>query len=130
MNYKKLINIYAKQKVDLGMSESYIAEQTCLSQPTVHRIFTGQHDKAAWNDMIEIGKVLGIELCPDGFRIKSAKKMVEEQAENLANIITRITQATSQMEGQGLSQTQKRKMVEEAKIRLLAGSRRKLWMEE
>lgn len=129
MYYAQLINLFAKQKADLGMSESYIAERAGLSQPTVHRIFSGKHNKTAWNDLIEIGHVIGVEINMEGIRITPAEKILDRQAEQIATHMTRIMQATSQLEGQGLAEKQQEKLKAENKLWLLAGSRKKLWME-
>ena len=60
MKYSQVSNILAERKLKLGMSENYIAKKSELSQPTVHRILSGKHKKAKFNDVLKIASVLGM----------------------------------------------------------------------
>lgn len=124
MNYFDVSNLMASQKSELGYSEAYIAKLSGVSQPTVHRILSGAHNRAAYEDVVKIAHVLQLYISVAG---EDPEDIIERRAQELAEEITRMTLATSQLEGQGFSEKEQRKFIHETKIKLLAGSRRKLW---
>ena len=130
MYYQKFVNILAERKLKLGMSEALIAERTSLSQPTVHRILSGKHDKAAWNDMIQIAEVLGLISGSMQFKFIPVEDILDNQATMLAKVLVGINQATNQLEAQGLNEDEKEKLIYQSKIKLLAGPRGYLWMDK
>ena len=129
MYYQKIINILAERKLKLGMSEALIAERASLSQPTVHRILSGKHHNAAWNDIIAIAEVLGLVSGSLKFEFQPIEDMLDNQATMLATAIVGINQATNQLEGQGLAPDEKEKLIYQSKLKLLTGPRGYLWME-
>ena len=129
MYYQKFVNILAERKLKLGMSESLIAHRASLSQPTVHRILSGQHHKTSWNDMIAIAEVLGLVSGSLDFKFQPVDEMLDNQATMLATAIVGINQATNQLEGQGLAPDEKEKLIYQSKLKLLTGPRGYLWME-
>ncbi len=126
MDYKTIANLLAHQKRELGMSEAYIGKMAHVSQPTVHRILSGKHDKAAWTDMVAIGKVLGISFSAI---VVPAENTREAKAAELAEMVTQRVQATSQMEGQGLSDIVQEKMRRQTLHELLAAPKGRLWQD-
>lgn len=126
MNYQYLANILAKQKHDLGMSEAYIAQQAGVSQPTVHRILSGRHNRAAWNDVAAIAGVLKIQIT---IQAEDPETILDRRAQAMAETMTRINRASNQLEGQGFSDSAKQKMTRETKA-WLRERPKKLWWEE
>lgn len=126
MYYKKLANILAKQKYDLSISEARIAAHTGLSQPTVHRILSGKHEGATWDDVVGIAHFLGIKIA---IETEDADKILDRKAQKLAEAITQINLATNQLEGQGFSKEQKEKFITETK-RWLLNEPKKIWLDD
>ena len=124
MDYKQIANLLAHQKHQLGMSEAYIGKTAHVSQPTVHRILSGLHDRAAWNDIVAIGKVLGVSFSA---LVVPAEDQIEARAEKIAKSIARKVEATSQLEGQGLSDRGQERLSRQTVHELIAGPRGKLW---
>ena len=59
--------------------------------------------------------------------IADEEELRERQAEQKAREIAKMVQGTMGLEGQGVSPEELEKLVRRNTIRLLAGSRRKLW---
>jgi transcriptional regulator with XRE-family HTH domain len=127
MDYKRIANILALQKRSLGLSEAALARLTGVSQPTVHRILSGQHERAAWADIVALSKVMGVSLT---VIVMPPQDILEEKAEAVATQLVGKNQATNQLEGQGLSDQTQKAMIRQTVHRLLAGSKSKLWLEE
>lgn len=127
MYYETIINVLADRKRKLGMTEAYIAKKAKISQPTVHRILSGQHKKAAWDDIIKIGAVLGMKCKTLQVEFEPIEEMLDYQAGMLASITVALNNATNQMEGQGFSLDEQNRLIFEAKSRWLSGTRRNIW---
>lgn len=126
MDYKQIANLLAHQKRQLGLSEAALAQMTGVSQPTVHRILSGRHERAAWADVVALAKVMGVVL---SVKVLPSAEMLEERAEAVATNLVKRTQATSQLEGQGLSDQKQKDMIRQTVHQLLAGSKSKLWLD-
>lgn len=124
MNYTTISGILGAQKTHLGLTEVQIARDTGISQPTVHRILSGRHHRAAWNDIAAIAHRLGVELIAES---NNAYAMIMRRAEEVAQDIVDATQATSQLEGQGFSDQKQEEFIQQTKAELLAGPKRRLW---
>lgn len=124
MNYTTISGVLAMQKRHLGLTEAQIARDTGISQPTVNRIFSGRHHRAAWNDIAAIAHRLGVEIIAES---NNAYAMIMRRAEEVAQDIAEATQATSQLEGQGFSEDKQAEFVHQTKAELLAGPKRRLW---
>ena len=127
MYYELLSNILAERKHQLGMSEAYIAREAGLSQPTVHRILSGVHPSASFNDIMMIAEVMGLKTESFSLEFEDITDMLTQQAEQLAKKYTDINNATNQMEGQGLMGSDKKRLGFGLKAALLGGVRRNLW---
>lgn len=127
MYYEVLSNILAERKRQLGMSEAYIAREAGLSQPTVHRILSGEHSSTSLNDIMMIAEVMGLKTETFQLEFEDVTDMLTQQAESLAKKYTDINNATNQMEGQGLTNADKKRLGFGLKAALLGGVRRNLW---
>lgn len=126
MHYNRLANLLAQQKQALGMTEAYIAARTGVSQPTVHRILSGKNKAAAWKDVIAIANVLGMAVT---VTITPPADILDRRAQDAAAEIARAARATSQLEGQGLSDSAQQELSRETAAWLRA-SPKKLWWDE
>ena len=84
MNYIEMVNLLSERKLKLGMSEAHIAARSKVSQPTVHRIFSGNHKNAGFEDMMTIAKVLGVEIQKYGPSIKTNIKPISDMLNDRA----------------------------------------------
>lgn len=131
MNYIDMANIMAERKAKLGMSEAYIAWRSGVSQSVVHRILSGKHPRAAFEDFLAIAKTLGLKerRVPSGFdlRWQSIPFMLEQRAKILAVVQAALVQGTSGLEGQAVSRQEQERLLMEYKNKLLAGPKKDLW---
>ena len=128
MLYHKIINALAAKRLDLGMSDVYIARHAGLSQPTVNRILSGQHKSARMDHIIAIAAVLGMECGISD--IADANRMRQDRAVKSAWKLAEATQATMALEGQGLGRKEREDLMARERLRLLAGPNSKLWTDE
>lgn len=123
----RLINRLTDRRVQLGMSEYHIAWRSGVSQPTIHRILSGENPQASLANVLAIADALGlaIEVSPH----MSVEEYRDWQADRKAGQIGAMTQATSALEGQGLDKETRKAIKERLKQKLLAGSPSALWSE-
>jgi transcriptional regulator with XRE-family HTH domain len=121
--FEKLEN----RRLELGLSQSVLAERSGVSLPTVHRILTGHGSAASVENIMAITDVLGMEL--EAVPRVGTKEILEQQARKKAEQLVRMVQGTSALEGQGVSGKQIGQMIKKTVQELMAGSRRRLWAE-
>lgn len=117
----------AERRQSLGMSLSALAQRSGVSLPTVQRILSGRHPSASFESIVAISQALGVvvELKEE----KSAHEFAREGAMEKARRLVKIVQGTSALEGQAVDADKIDELTDKASHALLAGSRRKLWMD-
>lgn len=121
--FEKLEN----RRLQLGLTQSALAERSSVSLPTVHRILSGHGSAASIENILAIAQVLEMEL--DAVPRVGTEEILERQARKKAEELVRMVQGTSALEGQGVSAKQIGRMINKTAEELLAGSRRRLWAE-
>jgi transcriptional regulator with XRE-family HTH domain len=118
------IHILDQRRRDLGLTAETLASLSGVSVATVKRILRGA-DGARWDNVVAVANALEmqVQLTP----ARSTSEVIESQAEAKADRAVRLTQATSALEAQGVSEEALRDMRGRAKLQLLRGSRRALW---
>ncbi len=109
------------------MSDYHIAQRSGVSQPTVHRILSGENPEASFAKIIAIAEALGIKITVHDEKTVSGLR--ENQAYLKAGKSVDMTQGTSALEGQGLDPAELMEARERLKQKLLAGSAKNLWSE-
>ena len=131
MDYLAIVNVLAERKLKLGMSEAYIARRAKVSQSVTHRILTGKHNRAAYDDVMSIAKILGLRSSKilNGIKYEwdNIFDMREYRAETLAVVTMSLTQSTSGLENQSIDEQEKKRLINEYKAKFLSGPNKDLW---
>ena len=112
---------------ELGLSQSVLAERSGVSMPTVQRILSDHSLAASFENTVAIAQAMGMQL--DAVPIFPAHEILEQQARKKAERLVGMVQGTSALEAQAVSTQHIGQMVKKTIQELLAGSRRRLWME-
>ncbi|MDX1964561.1 MAG: helix-turn-helix transcriptional regulator [Pirellulales bacterium] len=121
MNIQQQLN---DRKRNLRMSLRDISRRSGVSRPTLNRLFAG-NEAISSKAIAAVAQALGCELTI--LPCQETNLMLKEQALRKARQLADITQATSALEGQGLTTDEYEALVEQTYIQLMAGSKRKLW---
>jgi transcriptional regulator with XRE-family HTH domain len=111
----------------LGITYSMLAQRTGIHQVTVQRILSGRHAQAGFSHVAAIAAALGAPIIFD--KDAGIEELRERQAWQKAKRLVGMIQATSALEGQGLTAESQRQMTRRIAHQLLAGSRANLWSE-
>lgn len=112
------------QRRALGMTFADLSRRSGVPQPTVKRILGGGDQQAEFRNVVAIAEALGMTL---QIRCEQPEAMREREARRKAEIVTRMAQATSALEGQAVNDEVFERLVQRAAAQLLSGSRRRLW---
>jgi len=108
----------------LGISYPTLSSLTNIPVSTLKRIFADNSTNASLANILAIANALGLSLTFDETDIDTVR---ENQARKKARRLVAMVQATSALEGQGVSEKHIERMIEQTVHELLAGSSRKLW---
>jgi transcriptional regulator with XRE-family HTH domain len=115
-----------RRRKELGMTLDVLAKRSDLSRATVCRLLSGAHVHADFLHIVYLAKALGIDV---EFKPTPVDDLVEQQAERQSRRLVGMVQGTMGLESQAVQAEEVARMERDARRRLLAGSRRKLWVE-
>jgi transcriptional regulator with XRE-family HTH domain len=125
--FRFTLELLTDRRRELGITHAMIAAHSGVSEPTVKRILGGRMEEASFANVMAIAGALGISI--KVFEA-DAHDMRVRQARSKAERIAKMVQATSGLEGQGLDDSDYRRLVERTFHQLMAGSDRKLWSDD
>lgn len=122
-----LISKLESRRQQLGMSCAEVAARSGLGLRTVQRILTG----SANPELSTLEKLAHAMSATVGFDLLGPDPDIvrQAQAQRKAAQLVSLTQGTSALEAQAVSQDALNRMKEQTAMRLLCGSRRRLWAE-
>jgi transcriptional regulator with XRE-family HTH domain len=121
----ELIRFLDRRRRQLGMSRSVLAERSGISLPTVHRILAGDRHSPRLSSVLALASALGVRLGCD--EESTADELRQKQAWLKAKRLVGMVQGSAALEGQGLDEETRERMVQQTVHELLAGSRRRIW---
>ena len=124
---RTLFETLETRRRELGLSQAVLAGRSGVSLPTVHRILSGHGSAASVENILAMARVLGMNL--EAVPTIASEEILTQQARSKAEKLVGMVQATSALEGQGVSNNQLRQMIKKTIQELLTGSRRRLWAE-
>jgi transcriptional regulator with XRE-family HTH domain len=125
MELQELTRQLEQRRKQLGMSCSAVATRSKLGLRTVQRALSSK-ETPEFHTLEKIAGALGasIRVGIEGPGVDAVKR---KQAEGKAARLVSLTQGTSALEAQAVSQDALTRMKEQTVMRLLCGSPRKLW---
>jgi transcriptional regulator with XRE-family HTH domain len=109
----------------LGMTVDALARRSKVSRATVQRILSGDNASASFQNVIAVAGALGLNANFDP--VADDREFLEQQAQKKAKYLVGIVQGTMALEAQGVGPSEVNRMVRETTLKLLSGSKRKLW---
>ncbi len=123
--FSELVRFLDRRRNQLGVTYQALAERSGVSLPTVSRILGGGQQSANLSTVLAIARVLGVRLNFDAE--SDVDDLLERQARQKAERLVGMVQGSSALEGQGLDEATRERMVRRTVHELRAGSKRKLW---
>ena len=124
MEIYKFINELQERRRQLGMPYRVLAERSNIGINTVQRVMNGK--TAGFMDTgFAIANSLG--WCITSGKKKNIRALLKQQARRKAQQIIKLAQGTAALEGQGINDKVKKDIENEFVIKLLAGSKVRLW---
>jgi transcriptional regulator with XRE-family HTH domain len=124
--FNEMVSQLNRQKRELGISFSVLSGRTGISEPTLKRIFSGQHNTAHLEHVLLIADALGVAF---SMRLSNPEKIRRKQAEKKAKYIMSLVRGNSALEDQSVSKRAYDAMMEKTVTELLSGSNKQLWAE-
>ena len=118
--------LLADRRRQLGMSHAALAAQSGVSEPTVKRILGGKLAEASFENVRAVAEALGVTLAVQEIDVDELRR---RQARGKAERLVRYVQGNSALEGQGVDDATRERLVERTYHELMAGSGRGLWGE-
>lgn len=116
-----------QRRRDLGVTYTVLAERSGISLATVRRVLRGEQDDTTLSTVLAISRVLGVRL---GFEADAdVEDLLDQLAQQKARRLVGLVQGSAALEGQGLDDVTRERMVRRTVHELRAGSKRKLWAE-
>ncbi len=122
--FSELVRFLDRRRHQLGVTYQALAERSGVSLPTVHRILGGGQQSARLSTVLAIARVLGVRLNFDAE--SDVDDLLERQARQKAERLVGMVQGSAALEGQGLDDDTRERMVRRTVHELRAGSKRKL----
>ena len=120
-----LVRFLDRRRAELGMSQYALAQRSGVSLPTVQRILAGDQPRASLSSVLALANALALRL---GLESQSdADELLEREARQKAERLVGMVQGSAALEGQGLDEATRERMIQRTVHELLAGSRRKIW---
>ena len=123
--FSELVGFIEQRRRQSGVTYQALAERSGVSLPTVRRILVGDQQSASVSTVLAIARVLGVRLSFDAE--SDVDTLLERQARQKAERLVGMVHGSSALEGQGLDEDTRERMVRQTVHELLAGSMRKLW---
>ena len=123
--FSELVRFLDRRRYQLGVTYQALAERSGVSLATVRRILGGGQQSASLSTVLAIARVLGVRLSFDAE--SDVDDLLERQARQKAERLVGMVQGSSALEGQGLDEDTRERMVRRTVHELRAGSKRKLW---
>ena len=121
----ELVRFLNRRRQQLGVNYHALAERSGVSLPTVRRILVDGQQSASLSTVLALADALGVRLSFDPET--DVDVLLERQARQKAERLVALVQGSSALEGQGLDEDTRERMVRQTIHELLAGSKRKLW---
>ena len=121
----ELVRFLNRRRRQLGVTYAALAERSGVSLPTVRRILADGQQSASLSTVLALAGALGVRLNFDAE--SDVDVLLERQARQKAEHLVGMVQGSSALEGQGLDEATRERMVRQTIHELLAGSKRKLW---
>jgi len=123
--FTELIRSLNRRREQLGMSLGALAARSGVSLPTVQRILAGDHRSPRLSNVLALANALAmrVDLTPQS----DADELLERAARQKAERLLGMVQGSAALEGQGLDEATRERMIQRTVHELLAGSRRKIW---
>jgi len=117
---------------ELAISKPTLAKRSGVSLATIHRILLGDVHDVTLSRLGAVADALGMEIryLEGACRFSPARSvfdMQRDQAQEKAERLVRLTQGTSALEGQAVSDATIREAIEQTVATLLTGPKRRLW---
>lgn len=123
--FSELVVFLDQRRQQLGVTLPVLAARSGVSLPTVSRILVGGQQNANLATMLAMARVLGVRL---NFEAEfDIDDLLERQARRKAERLVGLVHGSAALEGQGLDEDTRERMVRRTVHELRAGSKRKLW---
>ena len=124
-NFGELIGFLDQRRKQLGMSRPSLAARSGISLPTASRILSGEQQNANLSTVLAMAGVLGVRL---NLEVDcDVDDLLERQARQKAERLVGMVHGSAALEGQGLDEDTRERMVRRTVHELRAGSKRRLW---
>jgi len=124
-NFGELIRFLDQRRKQLGMSRQALADRSGISLPTASRILSGEQQNANLSTVLAMAGVLGVRL---NLEVDcDVDDLLERQARQKAERLVGMVHGSAALEGQGLDEDTRERMVRRTVHELRAGSKRRLW---
>jgi transcriptional regulator with XRE-family HTH domain len=120
-----LIRFLERRRRELGMSRHALARRSGVSLPTVQRILAGDRPRVSLASALALARALDVRLVldPQSDPLEMREREARQKAERLVGLV----QGSAALEGQGLDEKTRKRMIEQTVHELLAGSKRRIW---
>lgn len=114
-----------RRRLELGMPYPALSKRAGVPLPTLTRSLNGSSNPS-FATIEAIAEALGMPLLGQAI---DSESLLEQQAQSKAKRLVDMTQATSALENQAVSEQHLERMRKQNYHALLSGSRRRLWSE-
>jgi transcriptional regulator with XRE-family HTH domain len=121
----ELIRSLNRRREQLGMTLDALAERSGVSLPTVQRILAGDQPRASLPSVWALADALEMRL--DLEPRSDADEVLDREARRKAERLVGMVQGSAALEGQGLDEATRERMIQRTVHELRAGSRRRIW---
>ena len=121
----ELIRSLNRRREQLGMTLDALAERSGVSLPTVQRILAGDQPRASLPSVLALADAL--EMRMDLEPRSDADEVLDREARRKAERLVGMVQGSAALEGQGLDEATRERMIQRTVHELRAGSKRRIW---
>ena len=121
----ELIRSLNRRREQLGMTLDALAERSGVSLPTVQRILAGDQPRASLPSVLALADALEMRL--DLKPRSDADELLDREARRKAERLVGMVQGSAALEGQGLDEATRERMIQRTVHELRAGSKRRIW---
>jgi transcriptional regulator with XRE-family HTH domain len=125
---KDTVRSLSLRRKRLDMPWEAVAKRSGLSRATAIRILRGDEIEVSFGKVAALAEALGVRI-----KIQQdetpVEDFVEQQAARIADRLVKAVQGTMALEAQGIDKAHADELARRTKHELLAGSRKRLWVE-
>ncbi|MHC5006563.1 MAG: helix-turn-helix domain-containing protein [Planctomycetota bacterium] len=121
----ELIRSLNRRREQLGMTLGALAERSGFSLPTVQRILAGDQPRVSLPSVLALADALEMRL--DLKPRSDAEELLDREARRKAERLVGMVQGSAALEGQGLDEATRERMIQRTVHELRAGSKRRIW---